>query len=117
MKNDNWQDDWQKGDWRKSDAHLSILWMRERPEIIKKIMRKFPPSCLVLVKPRLDCPTSDMVAIVTSYFEPTEEYPDGMITVRSSPYGNIRLQCRLDWLTVVGYYKGLTTEVIEEILK
>lgn len=86
-------------------------WMRERPDCIKELMIKFPPSCVVKAVRTLVCPSPGRVGIVSSYFE------DGLISVRSTPDGDTNHQCNSEWLEVVGYRQGITPKVVKEILK
>ena len=110
----SWQTAWQEGN-LELDAE-SIEWIRSRPDCIKKVMLKFPPSCIVRSDLDLLCPALGCDGIVSSYFEPDSEHPDGMLSVRSFPDAEFKAQCRPEWLKVVGYYKGLTPERIKEVL-
>ena len=113
-KMSDWQDEWQEGN-LELDAE-SIEWIRSRPGTIKSLMIKFPPSCIVRSDQGLRCPALGCDAIVSSYFEPDDEHPNGMVSVRPYPDADFKCQCRPEWLKVVGYYKGLTPERIKEVL-
>jgi hypothetical protein len=109
-----WQEEWQEGCIDVSDADCA--WLCSRPESIKNLILRFPPSCLVRGKVDLLCPARGSVGIVTSYFEPSEEYPYGTVSVRPGPEADKRFACDPDWLEVVGYWRGLSHERIKAIL-
>lgn len=113
--NESWVAEWQSGtiDFDKD----TIAWIRSRPDSIRSLMLKFPPSCLVRGKISLMCPAVGSLAIVTSYIEPDEENKEGLLTVRDSPKGDIKYHCKPEWLEVVGYYKGLDFYKIKDVLE
>lgn len=110
----DWIEEWQQGEWEADDA--SLHWLHTRPQFIKEMMIKFPPSCLVKANRPLHCPQEGTVGIVTSYNEADIEHPNGKLSVRQFPDATVRSQCLPEWLEVVGYYKNLTPERIKEIL-
>lgn len=96
----------------------ALLWMRSRPDSIKALMRRFPPSCLVKAKRDLCGLPSGEVGRVASYIEPDDEHPKGSVAVYS-PYDItqiIRYQCHPDWLEVVGYWKDMDERLVDRIL-
>ena len=87
----------------------AIEWLRSRPDIIKELMLKFPPSCVV--KSDIPLHTADNeYGIITSYNE------DGKVSIRSYPDADIRGMVDVKHLTVVGYWGGITKEVIKDII-
>lgn len=113
--NESWMAEWQSGE-VEFDKEAKA-WMRSRPEEIRGLMLRFPPSCLVRGKRSLVCPAVGKLAIVTSYFEPDAENPEGLIGVRESPEGDVTCQCRPEWLEVTGYYKGMDFYKVKAILE
>jgi hypothetical protein len=104
-----WTVEWQQGVFdRNADA---VAWMRSRPDSIKALMIRFPPSCLVRATRPLGCPHPGTAGIVVSYIE------DGAVTVIQQPGASMRAECDAGWLEVVGYWRGLTPAVVREILQ
>ena len=89
-----------------------IEWVRSRPDSVKALMLAFPPSCVVRAVDgrKLYCPAPGHLGIVTSYIK------GGTLTVRDGPDGGVRFECQPDWLEVVGYWSGLTPQIMAEIL-
>jgi len=112
-----WIDDWQNGELIAEDEPDIREWIQSRPESVRKLMLKFPPSCLVKANRPLHCPAPDKVGIVTSYTEPDEEHSNGQISVRAHPDAVIRFQCDPECLEVVGYWRGLTPEKVQEYME
>jgi hypothetical protein len=110
----DWTKEWQEGEWEMDEE--AIEWLRNLPTSVHPLLLKFPPSCLVKANTELLCPAPGEIGIVTSYTEPDEKCPEGQISVRQSPEAGIRMQCRPEWLEVVGYYKGITPDVIKLLL-
>ena len=110
----DWMDEWTAGEWIQEEGAVS--WIRSRPDAIQKMMIAYPPSCLVVSTRPLHIPAPGTVGIVTSYIDPGEEHPDGLVTVRQSPHGDVRAQCEPSCLAVVGYYRGLTPTKVKELL-
>lgn len=106
---------WVEGEWTSDNE--SLEWIKSRPEAVKKMMLAFPPSCVVKANINLHCPKPDEFAIVTSFYEPSSEHPNGLITVRDGGEGEIRHQCEPEWLEVVAYWRGWTPEKMQEVLK
>ena len=109
----DWVAEWVRGEWVEDTE--SIAWLKDRPPVIKEMMLIFPPSCVVRANQRLHCPAPGGFGIVTSYFEPCEEKPSGLISVRNGPEGDTRHQCQPEWLEVVAYWQGITPERLCEI--
>jgi hypothetical protein len=55
-------------------------------------------------------PAQGTVGVVTSYFE------DGTVSVRQNPDSEHRARCEPEWLEVVGYWRGLTPEVMAALI-
>jgi len=65
---------------------------------------------------KLRCPAPGTVALVSSYFEPTPLAPEGFLGVLSHPTAPVVGHCMPDWLEVVGYWKGLSPQVLSSLL-
>lgn len=94
----------------------AINWMRSRPDSIKALMRRFPPSCIVMAHPQLSIhlPPDD-VAILRSYVEPNPDHPHGGITVRKGAHAESK-SYPLSRFTVVGYWKDMNEDMVNDIL-
>lgn len=104
----SWVESWQAGvPPTDSDA---LVWIRSRPAVIKELMLRFPPSCLVKATRPLACPHPGTLGIVTSLLE------DGNVSVRQEPHGTVRAECEPEWLEVVGYHRGMTPQWVSEVL-
>jgi len=90
----------------------SIEWMRSRPDSIKALMVRFPPSCLVRANRPLHIPAPDSVGIVQSYYENGElgviQGPDVLVPIRA--------QCKAEWLELVACRPPVDREWVNEIL-
>jgi len=112
----DWLKDWIANiPWERDEE--AVLWLKSRPESIKRLLLRFPPSCVVSANRNLKCPAPGGFGIVTSLLEPDETHSEGMLTVRDGPDGNIRHQCKPEWLIVIGYWHGLTPEVVSYLLE
>lgn len=94
----------------------SVDWIRSRPDSVKRLMLLFPPGSVVRFRAEPPCPSLGRLAIVTSYFEPSVENPEGGLSVRGDPGSETRHPCDLDQVEVVGYFRGLTPEVMSSIM-
>lgn len=104
----DWVAEWQAGTFDRNQEALD--WMRSRPATVKVLMVQFPPSCLVAATRPLRCPAPGTVGIVRTYFD------NGDVSVVQHPTSGVRAKCHPDWLEVVGYWRGLTPELVKEIL-
>jgi len=112
---EEWAKEWQEGD--PDFDEESIEWLKKRPSSITKLLIRFPPSCLVQANRTLMCPAPGETGIVTSYFEPDDEHPEGMVSVRNHGTDTpVKAQCEPVWLNVVGYHRGITPEVVKKLL-
>lgn len=105
-----WVSGWLGPDHKFKHDEEAINWLRSRPDSVKKVMRAFPPSCVVKSDVSL-LSADNCYGIVTSYME------DGMVTIRPNPNADIRGVVDPEHLTVVGYWGGVTLEIITSILK
>lgn len=87
----------------------TVQWLVSRPQVIKDLIVKFPPDCLVKATCVLVTPAPGETGIVASYFE------NSMISV-VVPGKDIKAQCEADWLEVVEYRKGSTPEDVKKML-
>lgn len=95
----------------------AVAWMRSRPEPVRQLMRRFPPSCLVRADRPLVCPAPGEVAQVVSIFEPSDGCPDGRVSVFDPESAiNVRCECDPEWLEVVGYWGDMSPELVGVIL-
>jgi len=98
--------EWKKPfDW---DAE-TVKWFKSRPQVIKDLLVKFPPDCLVKGTRPLGTPAKGETGIIASYFE------NGLVSV-VVPGKEIKAQCQAEWLEVVEYRKGSTPEDVKKIL-
>lgn len=111
----SWIEEWQAGAPDLPDD--AVEWLRSRPACIHALMIEFPPSCIVRAKLPLCIPSYGTRGIVTSYSEPSDEYPHGLISVRQSPTAGVRGQCDPGALIVVGYWRGVTPDVVRKLLE
>ena len=104
-----WVSEWIGPDQKFEHDEETIEWIKSRPDSIKELMLKFPPSCVV--KSDIPLHTADnRYGIITSYSE------DGDVSIRSHPDANIRGWVKIEHLTVVDYWGGITPEVIRNII-
>ena len=89
----------------------SIAWFRERPAILRPLLIRFPPSCVVRPLRALRVPVEGTLGVVESWSE------DGSIGVSQSPSGFVRGYCDPDDLQVVAYWRGWTPERMREVLE
>ncbi len=95
-----------------------IDWIRSRPESVKALMRRYPPSCVVRVKTERFRPDIRSFfdwygnfAIVGSVFE------GGQIGLRSPNDPELRFRVEeQDVVEVVAFHMGMTREWVAEIL-
>jgi hypothetical protein len=113
--NETWITEWTSGKLPVDED--SKNWIVSRPASIKKLMLRFPPSCVVKARVPLLIPAPGQVGIVTSYFEPMEKYPEGLVTVRTQPASDTVAQCDPAQLEVVAFYKGLDSAELSKILE
>lgn len=110
-----WASQWMLGEWVEDTD--TVDWMRKLPSSVRELMLKFPPSCIVAANRELLIPSAGEVAIVTSYLEPNAEHPGGMVAVRQSPDSILTAECDPEWLRVVGFYQGITSGRVAELLE
>jgi hypothetical protein len=104
-----WIDEWTGPDHKFEHDEDAISWIRSRPDSIKELMLKFPPSCVV----KSDIPlhtADDQYGILSSYAE------NGQVSIRAHPDGGVRGFVDPKHLTVVGYWGGVTSDVIKGII-
>ena len=92
---------------------------------LRKIIQKFPPSCVVLAKQDLGCPRSGHLGIVVNMgfgYDPETKSDTIQLKVievdvpgvKPVPFAGM---CDPKWLKVVGYWKGLTPKVVKSIIE
>lgn len=95
----------------------TLEWLQLLPKSIKKLMLKFPPGCVVTSKKTLFCPAPNNFAIVSSYLNSTGDVLDKYLLVRGDmDRDTARLLCDSNQLEVVGYHRGLTSDVISALI-
>lgn len=83
------------------------------------LVKEFPPNCLVKAKAwtKHCVPKPGFVGIVINCSSSGDGLDDGpMVKVVHAPNGRWAGMCRAEDLEVVGYWSGLTPEVVQEIL-
>ena len=104
-----WIDEWTGPDNEFKHDEEAIEWIRSRPECVKELMLKFPPSCVV--KSNIPLHTADnQYGIISSYNE------SGLVSIRACPDADIRGFVDPKHLTVVGYWGGVTSEFIKNLI-
>lgn len=84
---------------------------------VQKMMIKFPPSCVVMAKPEhiLSCPPPGQLGIVVNMGDKELKVVQADVPGTSpKPWAGM---CDPAWLKVVGYWKGLTPDVVKSVLK
>lgn len=110
-----WREDWERGPWDQNGDTIRLL--RTRSEAVKQLVRRFPPSCVVRAVIRFGFPAPGQVGIVRQWHEPGPDRPEGSVGVLAHPQGSISYDCEPGWLEVVGYHRGLTTEIVAALLQ
>jgi len=111
-----WIEKWQEGNLKLGADTME--WMRSRPDAVKAMMRKFPPSCLVRSTKGVhhNIPAPGTIGVIRSYVEPGDDHLNGELSVAQHPDSESWGRCVPGDLEVVGYYKGLTPEVVDALL-
>lgn len=99
----------------------ALEWIANLPPVVREMMRKFPPSCVVRATVPLAFPAPGELGVAMSYREPCSHYPNGQMLVRRNPVRKDRDEldaayCSLDWLEVVGFYQGCDHIVVEQLI-
>ena len=92
----------------------ALEWMRSRPPSIRALMVRFPPGCLVRGV-GLGLPAPGKVAIVSSYWE-SEAPKRWELGLRPFPTSDFRAMANVLSLTVVGFYQGVSHDVVRRVL-
>jgi hypothetical protein len=121
--------DHRRGTADESDDELSIEdWLRSRPPSVKRLVRRFPPFCVVRANRPLICPMPGTLGLVVSLFEDGKRV--GVIQLAEGEswavallqamddlgMDPIRAQCLSDWLDVVRYWNDWTPERVAAVL-
>jgi len=85
---------------------------RSLPTQVKSLMIKFPMWCLVKANRKILIPWPETVGIVTSYYENGE-----VLEIQQCPSDKNKANCLLEWLEVVGYWRGLTSEKMQKLFE
>lgn len=98
-----------------SVSEEAIEWIRSRPESVKEMMRRFPPSCVVRVLvPRCCGVESGDLMVIHGYNE------DGKTLVirHRDGHGDVAVhRASMDSVEYVSPWEDLTPELVREILK
>ena len=103
----SWISEWKTGQFALSDEQKERIKMSS--EAIKKLMFAFPPLCLVKPKRPLQIPQMGTIGFVLSY---SDDDASGTLVVKQSPGAEFSGGCNPGDLEVVGYYKGLTPQIV-----
>ena len=90
-----------------------IEWVKDRPPVILDLMVKYPPLCLVKVKPEFVCEIhkdKPEYFVVQSYFE------NGMIGLSPKIDGSDRVYVRPECFELLEYCGDFTPAYIEELI-
>jgi hypothetical protein len=114
----SWIEAWTRPmDWTLDGASTLGPWLRSRPESIRPLLLRFPPSCIVAPLRSLLCPAPGTCGIVAGYLIPRDDLPSGALAVRQSPHSEQRVICEPTWLVPIDYWRGLTPEVVASLLE
>lgn len=92
-------------------------WVRGRPDVIKRVMEKFPPSCVVRYTGTVPaCVPTGCYGIVSGYLESTV-CDAVMLAIRLDPDAEVRHAVGTDDVEVIGYYMNLTPEQVKAIIE
>lgn len=94
-----------------------LSWLRERPEDVRALARRFPPACKVRALVPLMVPGPGETGIVVSYGERGPSSPDGWMRVISpeGAFPDLGAQCMPEDLEVVGH-NLYTSEDVADVL-
>ena len=102
--------------WEASEDGREVLgWIRSRPASLHETLIAFPPNCVVVPLRALVVP--ERAGIVVSYFEPGSSCVPPSVSVCEGPEGDTRGECDLNWIRVIGYWRGITPEKVRGWLK
>lgn len=104
----SWIDNWVRSTATPEEAQVCREWLQTIPPEQHGLFLRFPPLCLVRGRRALEVPFVFTVGIVVGYEGST-------LHVRQSPEDPIALVPTED-LEVVGYWKGLSPDVVRKLL-
>lgn len=113
MTDQEWLEEFTKPD---EIPETTVAWLRSLSPASQETARTFPPECVVKAKPEFDlhCPRLGRYGTVVTISR------DGtQVKIRPSPndtQARYTGMCDLDWLEIVGYWRGLTPEKVSAIL-
>lgn len=104
-----WVREWLSGTWEENEGGLE--WLRDRPTEIWKVMKRFPPTCVIQVL-RSSCPGIKVgqCCIVAGYRE-----NEDVLWIQPAPDAEMHL-IPMEDVRVIGYRGGLTPARLTEIL-
>jgi len=105
----SWVSEWVSKVASPQEARTCREWLHSLPPAQHALLQQFPPLCLVQGRRPLEVPYVFTVGIVVGY------EPDGTLHVRQTPEDSSVLVSAED-LKVVGYWRGLSPEVVRKIL-
>jgi hypothetical protein len=120
----NWIDKWQQGEMENTPEIIDYI--KDLYSKVGDILIQLPPSCIVkgrkganvILHPLTSLSLGvGLYGIITSYFEPCDEYPKGAVSCRSHPEANLRGDAiSPDDLEVIGYHKNMTPQWVNNII-
>lgn len=111
----SWVEEWVR-DQTWTPVEAGVAWLRARPACLHPLMILFPPCAVVRATVPLSIPAAGSVGVVQSWFEPTDEDPEGLVGVAQRPEGQLRAQCSSRSIEVVSFWRGWTHDRMREIL-
>lgn len=105
-----WVVDWEQDDG--VDPDMLAQGLRELPESLRDLAKRFPPFCLVRATQEIVCPKPGLVAIVRDYM--VEQ--DVPVLQVSAYVDGSRVGCKPEWLEPVAYRGGSTPEIVAGVL-
>lgn len=107
----NWESEW-GADIPWSASPQGRQWILSRPPVVRALLCRFPPSCIVETAPGHThlIPAAGTRGVVIGF------NTDGLVTVLAWPGSGHAAHCHPDSLRVVGHWKGWTSARVREVL-
>jgi hypothetical protein len=104
----DWVEEWLGPAHKFENGEEAINWIRSRPDCVKDLMVKFPPSCVVWSDVPLHS-ADHQYGIIASYSE------NGQVSI-TYPDANVRGFVDPQYLRVIEYWGGITPDLIRQLI-
>lgn len=91
----------------------TIAWLRTFPKKVHSVLKKFPPSCVVIATEPLSIPGKDKLGVVINLTHDGKELKVAHCDPDDNGFAGM---CEPKSLKVIGYWRGLNSEKVQEIL-